>query len=325
MVRYIEYLERSSRDLIRVYEGYPGFSGYGDWLSINADTPKDLIGTAFFAHSAQLLGQIAGVLGKPNDQERFTRLFTEVKRAFQERYVTPTGLVAGHTQTAYVLALQFDLLPDHLRQPATEALVNNISQRKMHLSTGFAGAPYLNHALTGLGRLDVAYALLNQKSWPSWLYSVIQGATTIWERWDGWTEDKGFQDPGMNSFNHYAYGSIGDWLYGVVAGIDVDPDRPGFQHIIIRPCPGGGLTHAKAHYDAITGKISSAWRIEHNSFRLSVTIPTNTSARVYVPARRAEDILEPGKMEGVTFLGMQGDRGVFAVESGSYEFASNIE
>jgi alpha-L-rhamnosidase len=325
MVRFIEYLERTSRDLIRVYEGYPGFSGYGDWLSINAETPKDLIGTAFFAHSAQLLSRIAGVLGKEKDQARFAQLFDRVKLAFQERYVTPTGLVAGHTQTAYVLALYFGLLPDPLRQPAAAALVNNIEQRKMHLSTGFAGAPYLNHALTGSGRLDVAYALLNQKSWPAWLYSVTQGATTIWERWDGWTEDKGFQDPGMNSFNHYAYGSIGDWLYAVVGGIDVDPDRPGFEHIIIRPCPGGGLTYAKAQYNAITGKIASAWRIERDSFRLSVTIPTNSTATVFIPAKKPEDIFRGGDQDGVTFTGMQGEKAVFEVESGSYDFAAKIE
>jgi alpha-L-rhamnosidase len=325
MVRFIDYLELSSRDLIRVYEGYTGFSGYGDWLSINAETPKDLIGTAFFAHSAQLLSRIAGVLGKEKDQQRYTQLFERVKRAFQERYITPTGLVAGHTQTAYVLALYFDLLPEQLRQPAAQALVNNIEQRKMHLSTGFTGAPYLNHALTGSGHLDIAYALLNQKSWPSWLYPVTQGATTIWERWDGWTEDKGFQDPGMNSFNHYAYGSIGDWLYSVVAGIDVDPDQPGFQHIIIRPFPGGGLTFAKAEYNAISGRIASEWRIEQNKFVLTFTIPTNTSAKIYMPARKPEDVLGVDNLEEVTFLGMQGDRAVYEVQSGSYEFASKIE
>jgi len=324
MVRFIEYLERTSRGLIRVYEGYPGFSGYGDWLSINAETPKDLIGTAFFAHSAQLLSQIAGVLGKEKDQQRFAQLAANVKAAFQERYITPTGLIAGHTQTAYVLALYFDLLPEPLRQPATEELVNNIVQRKMHLSTGFAGAPYLNHALTGSGRLDIAYELLNQKSWPSWLYPVTQGATTIWERWDGWTEDKGFQDPGMNSFNHYAYGSIGDWLYGVVAGIDVDEKRPGFQHIMIRPCPGGGLTYAKAHYNAITGRIAVEWRIEENSFVLSMTIPTNTTATVFLPAKKPEDVVETGNMEGVAFVGMQEDRAVYEVQSGSYVFESRV-
>ena len=324
MVRFIEYLQRTSKDLIRVYEGYPDFSGYGDWLSINAETPKDLIGTAFFAYSTGLLSRIAGVLGKQTDQEHFSLLHDKIKQAFQARYVTPAGLVAGHTQTAYVLAIYFDLLPESLRQPAADTLVNNIEQRKMHLSTGFAGAPYLNHSLTLSGRLDVAYELLNQKSWPSWLYPVTQGATTIWERWDGWTEDKGFQDPGMNSFNHYAYGSIGDWLYAVVAGIDIDPDRPGFQHVIIRPRPGGGLTYAKAEYDAITGRISSEWRLDQNLFQLSVTIPANTSARVYIPAKKQEDVRETGNMEGINFLGMERDRAVYEVQSGSYIFEGSV-
>jgi alpha-L-rhamnosidase len=325
MVRFIEYLQRTSQDLIRVYEGYLGFTGYGDWLSINAETPKDLIGTAFFAYSTELLSRISGILGKQNDQERFARLHDKIKQAFQERYVTPTGLVAGHTQTAYVLALYFNLLPEPLRQTATDALVNNIEQRKMHLSTGFAGAPYLNHALTRSGRLDVAYNLLNQKSWPSWLYPVTQGATTIWERWDGWTHDKGFQDPAMNSFNHYAYGSIGEWLYAVVAGIDVDPDYPGFQHVIIRPCPGGGLTFAKAEYIAITGRITCEWRLDQNIFHLSVTIPANTSARVYIPAQKQSDIHEAGNMEGVIFQGVERDRAVYEVLSGTYAFESQIK
>ena len=324
MVRFLEYLQRTSQDLIRVYEGYPGFSGYGDWLSINAETPKDLIGTAFFAYSAGLLSRIAGILGKQTDRERFAQLHDKVKRAFQERYVTNAGLVAGHTQTAYVLALYFDLLPETLRQPATDALINNIGQRKTHLSTGFAGAPYLNHALTRSGRLEVAYELLNQKSWPSWLYPVTQGATTIWERWDGWTDDKGFQDPAMNSFNHYAYGSIGDWLYAVVAGIDIDADHPGFQHFIIRPCPGGGLTFAKAEYNAITGKIACEWQLDKKNFHLSVTIPANTSARVYIPAQKQDAVREAGNLEGVTFLGLEGGKAIYEVLSGTYAFESQI-
>ena len=324
MVRFIEYLQRTSQDLIRVYEGYPGFSGYGDWLSINAETPKDLIGTAFFAYSAGLLSRIAGILGKQTDRERFAQLHDKVKRAFQERYVTNAGLVAGHTQTAYVLALYFDLLPEPLRQLATDALINNIGQRKTHLSTGFAGAPYLNHALTRSGRLEVAYDLLNQKSWPSWLYPVTQGATTIWERWDGWTDDKGFQDPAMNSFNHYAYGSIGDWLYAVVAGINIDPDHPGFQHFIIRPCPGGGLTFAKAEYNAITGKIACEWQLDKKNFHLSVTIPANTSARVYIPAQKKAAVREAGNLEGVTFLGLEGGKAIYEVLSGTYAFESQI-
>jgi alpha-L-rhamnosidase len=208
--RYMNYLIRTSRDLIRCHpdtlaetdsvvgEDVNGetslFGGYGDWLSIKAETPKDLIGTAFLAYSARLMSQIAAALGKPADVEKYTGLFEEVRRAFQHRFVTPAGLVAGMTQTGYVLALHFDLLPEELRPAAVRELVRDIKARKLHLSTGFVGAPYLLHVLARFGQLDTAYALLKQKSWPSWLYPVTQGATTIWERWDGWRPDKGFQD-----------------------------------------------------------------------------------------------------------------------------------
>ena len=124
----------------------------------------------------------------------------------------------------------------------------------MHLSTGFVGAPYLPHVLSSNGRLDMAYTLLNQKTWPSWLYSVTQGATTIWERWDGWTEDRGFQDPGMNSFNHYAYGSIGAWMYNTVAGIEIDPKQPGYKHSILRPQLGGSLSAACGEIKTVYGE-----------------------------------------------------------------------
>src|SRR5215218_7557465 len=163
------------------------------------------------------------------------------------------------TQTAYVLALHFDLLPDELRPVATAELVADIERRHGHLSTGFVGSPDLPHVLSNNGQLDAAYALLYQKTWPSWLYSVTQGATTIWERWDGWTEENGFQDPGMNSFNHYSLGSVGEWLYRYVAGIDLG--EPGYGHIVIRPRPGGGLTYARGEYDSVRGRISSSWRI----------------------------------------------------------------
>ncbi len=165
-----------------------------------------------------------------------------------------------------MLALHFDLLPEDLQQPAVDELVADIQRRDMHLSTGFVGAPYLPHVLSQNGRLDVAYALLNQTSWPSWLYSVTQGATTIWERWDGWTEENGFQSTEMNSFNHYAYGSIGAWLYNTVAGIEIDPAQPAYKHAILRPQPGGGLTSASGAIDTPYGELRSEWTLEDGTF-----------------------------------------------------------
>jgi alpha-L-rhamnosidase len=187
------------------------------------------------------------------------------------------------TQTAYVLALHFDLLPAELRPIATTELVADIERRDQHLSTGFVGAPYLPHVLSNNGRLDIAYALLNQKSWPSWLYSVTQGATTIWERWDGYTAENGFQDPGMNSFNHYAYGSIGAWLYNTVAGIEVDPAQPGYKHTILRPQPGGGLTAASGKLKTPYGELISQWAINQGKFEWTVVVPPNTTATVHLP------------------------------------------
>ncbi|MBK8030716.1 MAG: hypothetical protein IPK17_14690 [Chloroflexi bacterium] len=187
------------------------------------------------------------------------------------------------TQTAYVLALHFNLLPDELRPLAAQELTVDLARRGMHLSTGFVGSPYLNHVLSSNGQLDAAYDLLNQKSWPSWLYAVTQGATTIWERWDGWTEESGFQTPDMNSFNHYAYGAIGAWLYSTVAGIDVDPAAAGYKHVLLRPQPGGGLTHAQATLDTLYGKLISGWTLADGVFTYTITVPPNTSATVTLP------------------------------------------
>ena len=311
MARFVEYLRATSRDLIRCYPGYDGFSGFGDWLSIEADTPKDLIGTAFFAHSAGLLARVAAVLGKHEDAARYEQLRQDVRRAFVERFVTPGGLVAGQSQTAYVLALHFDLLPAKLRPLAVEALVRDIEARKRHLSTGFVGASYLLDVLSDAGQLDLAYALLFQTTWPSWLYPVLQGATTIWERWDGWTQERGFQDPNMNSFNHYAYGAVGDWLYRVVAGIQSDPARPGYQHILLRPLPGGPLTWAKASYESAYGPIHSAWKLTDTGLEWQVTVPPNATATAQVPAAPGDHV----SLDGQPLAGS-----AVELEPGSYQF-----
>jgi len=219
MQRFIEFLSQTSRNGLRCYADYTGWHGFGDWLALDGSdgreggTSKELIGTAFFAYSSHLLAKIAGLLGRDKDAEHYNGLSRQAREAFVEHFVLPDGTIKGGTQTSYVLALHFDLLPQDLRSIAVSELVRNIEQRDNHLSTGFVGTPYLNRVLSEAGHLDTAYGLLKQTTWPSWLYSVTQGATTIWERWDGWTHDKGFQDQGMNSFNHYAYGAVGAWMY----------------------------------------------------------------------------------------------------------------
>jgi alpha-L-rhamnosidase len=199
-----------------------------------------------------------------------------------------------------------------------------IEREDWHLSTGFVGVGYLCPVLTETGHCDVAYRLLNNETYPSWGYTIRNGATTIWERWDGWTEENGFQSPNMNSFNHYSLGSVGEWLYRYVAGIDMDPQTAGYGRIVIRPRPGGGLTHARGEYNSVRGRIVSAWSIEGEQFNLGVLIPPNTTATVYVPVESGTGISEGGKpvgqAEGVTVLSMGEGEAVVSVGSGSYEF-----
>jgi len=252
-------------------------------------------------------------------------LFEQVRAAFIKRFVTPAGVVAGQTQTAYILALHFNLLPDELRPAAIEALVTDIKKRGMHLSAGFVGSPYIQHVLTEGGHTDVAFELMFQTSWPSWLYAVTQGATTIWERWDGWTHDKGFQDAGMNSFNHYAYGAVADWLFERVAGIDTDPAQPGYKHILMRPSPSARLKHVKASYPSSHGSIESAWRWRGATWLWQVTIPANTRATLHIPAARTARVLADGKelarAADVTVVERGTDAAIVQVPAGCYEFS----
>ena len=196
-------------------------------------TDRELIATAFFAYSTGLLQQTAQVLGKAEDAALYADLLGKIKAAFVHEYVAPSGRVGPNSQTSYVLALYFDLLPESLRPKAAARLAAEVRKFGYHLTTGFVGTPYLCHVLSRFGYTDLAYELMNQESFPSWLYPVKKGATTIWERWDGIKPDGSFQDAGMNSFNHYAYGAIGEWLYRVVAGIEIDSDRPAYKHVLI--------------------------------------------------------------------------------------------
>ena len=290
MERWVDSCKLHSDGLIRDRDRG---SDFGDWLSIGADTSKELLGTAYFAHVTDLVARSARVL-KNRDAAKYTELFKQIKDAFNAKYVTPDGRVAGDTQTGYALALAFELLPEDLRRAAAEHLAENVRSKGNHLSTGFVGVSYLLPALANRGHLDAAYDLLMQDTFPSWLFSVKHGATTIWERWDGWTPDKGFQDPGMNSFNHYSLGSCGQWLYEGVAGIQQPADGAGFDRVVIRPHPGGGLTQAAAEYESIRGKIRSAWKLADHRLTLEVTIPPNVSAEVHVPTDGPETVKELG-------------------------------
>jgi len=232
------------------------------------------------------------------------------------------------TQTAYVLALAFDLLPAELRGAAADHLVGSIHRLGWHLSTGFIGISHLNPVLTLAGRGDVAYRLLVTEDYPSWLYPVKHGATTIWERWNGWTEQDGFGDPAMNSFNHYSLGSIGEWLFRHVAGIELDPEEPGFQRFVLRPYPGGGLTHARATYQTQHGEIASGWQWTGGEFRWTIRVPPNTTARVCIPSEPGTEVAVDGAplaaATGVQPAGRAGRYETGLAAAGQYEIVSTL-
>jgi len=326
MSKWIEYMrKRAGDDYI-----WDGDYHFGDWLAFattrpdypGATTGKDLIATAFFAHSTDLMQRVAHVLGKEDDAKGFGELFAKIKTAFQHEFVTEAGRVGEGTQTAYVLALHFDLLSEQLQGLAAKRLAQEVRERK-HLTTGFLGTPYICHVLSRFGYLDEAYLLLNREDYPSWLYPVKQGATTIWERWDGQKPDGSFQDKGMNSFNHYAYGAVGDWMYEVVAGIDVDPSAPGYKHILVQPQPGGGWTHAKATHTTMYGNVSSDWQISNDKFSLSVEVPANTRATVRLPNAKLDEVTESNRTISTdkTLVANQNSNAVVVkVGSGKYLF-----
>jgi alpha-L-rhamnosidase len=305
---------------------------FGDWLFFTrnddndgtaAITSKYLIAQCFYAYSTQLLINAAKVLGKSDDEATYTKLLADVKAAYLKEYVTPNGLISSDTQTAYTLALQFDMLPEDLRQQAADRLAANVRRYGNHLTTGFLGTPYLCSALSRFGHADVAFTLLLQPNYPSWLYPVKMGATTIWERWNGIHPDGTLEVPSMNSYNHYAYGAIGDWMYRTVAGLDTKTDQVGYKGIIIKPTIGGGFTTIAANYETPYGKAVSSWKIEGGNFVLDVIIPVNTTATVYVPTKEGNSVTEGGKP--VTKAGDQ-IAGYTAVNvgSGSYHFSTSM-
>ncbi|RLD71481.1 MAG: alpha-L-rhamnosidase, partial [Bacteroidetes bacterium] len=276
MKQWIAYMkQRAGEDLI-----WEGDSHFGDWLSfastrsdyMGAYTLKDLIATAYYAYSSSIVAKVADILGNETDATYYQQLSEKVGLAFNKEFVTSTGRLVSHTQTAYTLALAFDLLDEETAGKGAAHLAKDVEQFG-HITTGFLGTPLISLTLTDIDRNDLAYMLLNRKAYPSWLYPVTMGATTIWERWDGQKPDSTFQNPGMNSFNHYAYGAIGKWMYEVVAGIGIDEQNPGYKHIIINPRPGGGLSSARATHQSMYGEISSGWELEEEKLTMKVKIP----------------------------------------------------
>jgi alpha-L-rhamnosidase len=294
--------------------------------------PIEVFGTAFYAHSTGILARMANALGRDDDAARYGKIFEDIKAAFVREYVTADGRVRGDTQAGYALALHFNLLDEVLRPKAMEHLRDAIRRYHGHPSTGIQTTHRMMLELSRNGSHEEAYRLINLRTVPSWGYMVEHGATTTWERWDGYVEGVGpwggFQHPDMNSFNHWALGSVGEWVWRELAGINPDEEQPGYRHFIIRPRPCGDLMWVRARHDSIRGPIVSEWRIDGGRFHLHVEVPANTAATVHVPADSEEAVSESGKpaarAEGVVFLRSEDHRVVFEVGSGQYNFVAEV-
>ncbi|MBI4326051.1 MAG: family 78 glycoside hydrolase catalytic domain [Chloroflexi bacterium] len=339
--RWVDFIHRNNTGLLWLNDR--GDGDHGDWLNGDATAipdyprgvsavPKEVFGTAFFAHSTEIMAKMAKVLGRNDDAAKYGKLFEGIKAAFNKEYVAADGRIQGDTQAGYALALHFNLLDESLRPKATEHLLEAIKKYKDHPSTGIQTTHRMMIELSRNGRHDEAYRLINLRTVPSWGYTVDMGATTIWERWDGYVKGVGrwggFQNPDMNSFNHWALGSVGEWVWRELAGINPDEERPGYKHFTIRPRPGGDLTWVKARYDSIRGPITSEWKVADGRFQLLVEIPANTTATVYLPAKSAEAVTEgstpAAKVENVKFVRMEDAAAVFDVGSGRYSFRAEV-
>jgi alpha-L-rhamnosidase len=241
-----------------------------------------VLDTEYFAHSAQIVSKAAAILGKTDDAAKYDKLFHDITAAFNKAYVQPDGTMVAGSQSTYVVALQFGLIPDNMVDAVARHLTDDVTTRG-HLSTGFVGVGYLEPALTQIGRQDLAYQLLLTDTYPSWLFPVKEGATTVWERWDGYTPDRGFQASSMNSFNHYSLGAVGKWLYSGMGGIQIDEQQPGFKHFILEPQISSKFPSFKATLNSPYGVISSAWTIDNGQVSYDVTVPPNSSATLTLP------------------------------------------
>lgn len=326
MKAWVEYINKQRTDEFLWNSGFH----FGDWLGLDAKegsyigaTPPYLIATAYFAYSTSLLSQAAEVLGKKDEAEHYRNLLEQIKHSFSREFITPRGRMAAPTQTAHVVALMFDLVDGAIRERVAEDLNHLIIENDYHLTTGFVGTPYLCLVLSEHGYHDTALRLLLQESYPGWLYSVSKGATTIWEHWDSIKPDGSFWSDDMNSFNHYAYGAIGDWMYRKIAGLSI---HSGSKHISIEPMYGGqSLTYAKASYQSIYGSNTVSWQRDGKQIKLQIEVPFNVTANVLLRGAKLQEIMENGKAlnlaDGILSIEEVAEGVRLVIGSGQYQFS----
>ena len=319
MKRYFKYPASLTHNNIMTAQGF------GDWLNMGGGASMQVIGTAYYAMLTEIMAEMATAIGRHDDAQHYHHLHEALKQAFVDKLILPDGTIRQSSQTGFALAFTMNLVPENMRKRVAEKFVADIRHRNWHLATGFIGTPRLLPALHLAGHDDVAYKLLFQSTLPSWLYQVkTGGSTTMWERWNGWSKSHGFASITMNSFNHYAFGAVGQYLYKNIAGIETQ--TAGYQKILLRPTPGRGLNWARAEYEAISGKISCGWQLRHGTLAVNVDVPINTTARLFMPAHHPAAVRESGKPAahafGVKVLSVQGQLAELELVSGHYSFTS---
>ena len=323
MKKWIGYMARHSDNHIIPVKAR--ISTAGDWEDANDETPKDLVGTFYYALDVAQVAEMAAVIGEEADAAAFRKQSEEVRAAIIKKYVTTDGIVAKGSQTAQVFALHLGLYPDDLREKVFGKLLENIKAHNDHLTTGYLGTQWLLQVLVENGRADGAYRILLQKTGPSWLFMASNGQTSLWEGWDSLKPDGTFGSK-RTSLDHSALGSVGDWMFQAIGGLVPDPAGPGFKHFIIRPIPGGALRNAEMSYESPYGKIATRWKLNGNQFDLEVEVPVNTSATIVLPTGNNSSVTESGRpiasSPGVVAAGTIHESASYNVGSGRYSFAA---
>ena len=318
MKKWIDFMEAHANGIIWNYK-----LQFGDWVALDAEegsyfgaTPNDLTCTAYYAYSTGVFAKVAKLLGKTEDAKYYKKLEEKIKKGFAETFFDKNTLgMTVQTQTAHIVALYFDLTPEEYKETTAKELVDLLKKENGHLVTGFVGTPYFTHALSQNGYLKEAYELLLKDDFPSWLYQVKQGATTIWEHWDGLKPDGTMWSPDMNSFNHYAYGAIGEWLIKVMVGINTVEEAPGYKRIKLYPRIGGGLTAAAGSLMTMYGKLECGWKVDKDKVTINVEVPVNTTAEFRMD--NVKGMVDNGKTVG----SLSGNTYLASLGSGSYEFS----
>jgi alpha-L-rhamnosidase len=334
--RYIGNIVRTNPDLI--WRSGLGLN-YGDWLNGNtlnaegfpktgAQIPSEVFSTIMFYNSVLTLSKMSAGAGMPEKATYYAELAERIKIAFKENFVDSEGKIEGDAQACYAMALHYDIFPAEMEEIFEKRMIDKFIPYAGRMNTGFHSTLCLMKELVKRGYSDKAFQLLETKEFPSWGYSIDQGATSIWERWDGYVKGRGFQGAGMNSFNHYAFGAIGEWIYENILGINPDYDSPGYRHFILKPLPGGTLTWAKGSFNSISGKIEASWKKEAGKFEYSFTVPPNTTATVYIPAKSAENIefIENENQKNIEFNHVDFKNGyvIYEVKAGNYTSISEL-